>query len=114
MRFLLFVVLSSLLVSTTGCGESGNKKGNKRISRQELIEINKMLVARDSLVISYYLQSHNLEGFLLTSTGLWIKLTETGDGDKVKKGDAVELKYTVSTLDGNVVYSSEQLGACIS
>ncbi len=110
MRTLLFVVLSSLLFSTTGCGETGNKNGKKRISRQELIEINKMLVARDSLVISEYLQSQNLDGFSLTPTGLWIKVVDRGDGDDVKKDDAIEIKYSVSTLDGNVVYSSEQLG----
>ena len=46
------------------------------------------------------------EGFDKTSSGLFYKITEKGNGKKAKKGDQVAVHYTGMLLDGKVFDSS--------
>ncbi len=93
------------------------KGRNKQISEEEfnktkkpLVEVNKILVKKDSEKIAAYVKRRNWNMFE-TGTGLWYMIIEKGSGTRAKKGLYATINYKISLLDGTECYDSDILGA---
>ncbi len=88
-----------------------NNTDKRPLTPKELIGINKQLVAKDRLVIKGYVQRQGID-MQETPTGLWYKIDKMGTGEKIKEGDMISLRYTVTLLKEQVeCYSSDESGA---
>ncbi len=106
-RFLFFAVLG--LLAWSGCTQNRSAKNKQKVTREQLIAVNRMLVSRDSAIIAAYVAEENLD-LQLFPTGLWLQVDSTGRGAMAQKGQIIELDYTLSLLDGTVCYQSSELG----
>lgn len=109
-KFILAVaVLFPVIFSCSGGRSPGEEKSPAAINREELVNVNRQLVAREADLIESYSRRRgwNMEK---TGSGLHYQVYENGSGEKVETGSRVEIAYTVSLLDGTVCYSSESDG----
>lgn len=105
--FLILFTIGNPIFSGCSCNEKESNR--KLVSRQQLIEMNRALVARDSAVISKYSDKETL-GLRMFPTGFWMNIIENIDGDSIQPGDVLEMQYRVALLDGTVCYSSQERG----
>jgi FKBP-type peptidyl-prolyl cis-trans isomerase FkpA len=80
-----------------------------RVIRKSLMEVNRLLVKKDSARIAQYIKERNWD-MNETNTGLWYMIYEKGTGDKSKEGLYATINYNVELLDGSQCYSSDSLG----
>jgi FKBP-type peptidyl-prolyl cis-trans isomerase FkpA len=73
------------------------------------MEVNRLLVKKDSARIAQYIKERNWD-MNETNTGLWYMIYEKGTGDKSKEGLYATINYNVELLDGSQCYSSDSLG----
>lgn len=108
LKSLLFcAVLGFLLLNS--CTQSRTSKNKQKVTREQLIAVNRMLVSRDSAIIAAYVAKEGL-CLKLFPTGLWLLVDSTGQGAMARKGQIIELDYTLSLLDGTICYQSSDLG----
>ncbi|RSK32372.1 FKBP-type peptidyl-prolyl cis-trans isomerase [Hymenobacter metallilatus] len=62
--------------------------------------------ARDESLIKAYITDNNLTGFRRDTLGLYIAVTQPGNGVKINKGQKVSALYTGMTLDNRVFDST--------
>lgn len=82
---------------------------NKAAYKQKLVSANKGLVSLDQDKIESYVKRRNWD-MKVSETGMWYQVIPSQAGDSAKIGHVAHLKYTVSLLNGNVVYTSDSLG----
>lgn len=109
MKNIPYLFLAFVFLLSAGCG-GGNtgKEEKKRLSREQLAEINRQLLIKDRERIISYIERKGLQ-MRETETGLWIS-EDVGKQGGIKEGDKVILEYTCSLLDGTLVYDSENDG----
>ena len=78
-------------------------------TRKSLIEVNRLLVKKDSARIAEYIKTRNWD-MIQTKTGLWYMIYEKGAGRKSKEGFYATINYNLALLDGTLCYSSDSLG----
>lgn len=110
MRTAVPIILLLIMLLLLGCGNGNSNKTKRRVTREDLIAVNKVLVSRDSLVIAEYVENKGIDNIQVSSTGLWVALDSCSSVSRIVKGDAVELAYKVSFLDGEECYNSLQSG----
>ena len=76
----------------------------KPLTRSRLIEINRMLVEKDSAIIAHYNDSLGL-GLTVSSTGLWTRMHTPHDTAR-PAGGSVSIAYVVTRLNGDTLYTS--------
>ncbi len=105
-----FLALFLLLITIVGCKqkEQETPKNWKQIN-ENLIVINKYLLQEDEERVESYIERKqwNMER---TNTGLWYQITQEGKGENAKESDIVTINYTVESLDGTLIYSSDSAG----
>lgn len=106
-RAFQIVSLLVLCASLISCQEQ--KKEQRHVTKDDMIRYNQRLVHRDSCVIAAYSRAQQLDT-VPTSFGIWLTLNDEGDGEPVANGDAVELGYTISDIDGTLYYNSHKDG----
>lgn len=99
--FLMFMLL------LPGCRKPA--KPTLKITREQLIHVNRRLIQNDSIVISEYNLQQNLS-LSITPSGLWLQILEPGNGILPVSGQQVSIAFTLSLLDGTVCYTSAQSG----
>jgi FKBP-type peptidyl-prolyl cis-trans isomerase len=110
-----FFVVGILVLAVFGisCGEAP-KKQKAPLSENELekplIEANKKIIKTERQQIDDYVARHSWE-MDETGTGLLYRIYKKGDGEKADEGKTAHIKYSVSLLNGDQVYSSEELGS---
>ena len=105
----IFILIFLLILVSCNQGEKTEKKGKIRINKQEIEEINKHLVNKDTEVIKSYIKRRGWE-MNMTETGLWYMIYKKGEGEKIEEGDKVSIDYDVWLIDGTMCYSSDSLG----
>lgn len=103
------VLFSLLLASCSGKNQSGSSKSNINLTENQLIQLNKKWVAKENAEIDDFIRQKHWD-MKETPTGLRYMIYHQGDGEKAKVGDMATIAYTVSLLNGTVVYSSTQSG----
>jgi FKBP-type peptidyl-prolyl cis-trans isomerase len=103
MRPLIFIilVLSILLVLCKRTVQEIPPDFNgERIRKKEaLIRLNKYIVRRNQDLIERFVERTDPD-MKKTETGLWYRITTTGNARKVKKGDVIEYSCIIKLLDG--------------
>lgn len=89
--------------------QNEEQKSSRHLSREELLDLNEKLVRMDSMYITMYSDTMNLNA-KPTSSGLWITIHEEGSGEIIKSGQSVEIAFKISSLKGKVYYTSETDG----
>ncbi len=108
MKFKTPVIL--LCVFLVSCiGKSRRQEEEHNDTKKTLIEVNKILVKKDSEKIAGYIKTRNWD-MAETKTGLWYMIYENGSGEKSKEGLDATINYRVSLLDGPECYNSDSLG----
>ncbi|MDR2963834.1 MAG: FKBP-type peptidyl-prolyl cis-trans isomerase [Bacteroidales bacterium] len=108
--YIAFFAASLLL-----CGACSNNK-HRHISalseeqlREKSIEVNKDWVKRLQDTIALFAQK-NEWNMQASGSGLWYAISRSGNADTIRDGDLVQLAYTVSLLNGTLLYTSDSLG----
>ncbi len=100
----LYISLFSCKQETKNLTEKEYKK-----TQEALVEVNKILIKKDSEKIAGYIKRRNLD-MIETQTGLWYIIYEKGSGKKSKEGLYATINFNVSLLDGTECYSSDSFG----
>ncbi len=82
----------------------------KQKYKEPLVKINKHLVKEDIDRINGYCRRRNWK-MKLNKAGLFYDIYKKTNGDSVKTGDVVIIKYKLSLLNGKLCYTSDSLGA---
>jgi FKBP-type peptidyl-prolyl cis-trans isomerase FkpA len=102
-----------VLIVLTGCSckEGNNEEGRKSvvIGKEDMVRANQFLVGKDMDLINAYIKRRNWQ-MDFTKTGLGFEIYENGSGSQVEKGSTITIDYTLSLLDGNICYSSDEDG----
>jgi FKBP-type peptidyl-prolyl cis-trans isomerase FkpA len=111
-RLILYsFIISSSIISIVSCSGSVEKQEEKKdVSRKESLEkVNRYLVRTESEDIENYIRRH---GWVMkeTGTGLRIWIYEHGTGEQAEKGMIATLDYQTWLINGNLIYSSDELG----
>ncbi len=103
------LLLVAVLESCSGGSAPTEEERKSPVDREELVSVNRQLVAREADLIQSYAGRRNWD-MEKTGSGLHYQIYGRGDGQKIETGNQVEISYTVSLLDGTVCYSSEDDG----
>jgi len=105
---LVFFSIGTILVS---CSNEPKVITAEELARlaEPLMNVNKMLIAKDSDLIVKYAKRHSWE-LKMTKTGLWYQIYERGSDKPIKRQNIVSINYRVSLLDGTLCYTSDSLG----
>ncbi len=107
-KIILFcLLLPALLFQSCDRGKPSVKP--RKLTPEQLIDINRELIVRESERIGSYAERKGLE-MKLTDTGLWYEVEDKGRGGPVVDGSGVKLEYNCSLLDGTQCYDSQQDG----
>jgi len=98
---ILFVFL--LLFS---CKSQKEKQVNIDWNKNKSVELNKVIAAEEAIDIKLYLQRHFDWEMIATGSGLQYYIYENGEGDSLKEGDIVDIKYLVKTFDDTICYQT--------
>ncbi len=106
--FLIIFILAGIVFS---CNHGGQKSTEKRMNptNEELMQVNKILVKKDSAKIAGYVKRKEWD-MNETKTGLWYMIYKKGNGAVAHKGQVAVINYDVSLLDGTECYNSDDLG----
>ncbi len=102
-----YVVLGLLLLLVACNGKQ--KMEGRKVTPQQLLEMNKKMVGTESVIIDRYIADKALD-MKTSETGLRYSIIQSAGKPLVKTGDAVSLKYTTSLLDSTLCYSSDKNG----
>lgn len=80
-----------------------------KISKQDLMEANRLLIQKDKAKIAAYIERHELK-MEESPTGLWYCIESAGAGPLAQADDIISLRYKLSLLDGTLCYSSDEDG----
>ncbi len=100
-----------LLVALFSCRHSSDTKKNvdNKQLKESLEKVNRYLVKDESEEIDNYIRRHGLE-MIATGTGLRYAVLKHGQGQQVEQGNTVTLEYELTSITGDLIYSSEKDG----
>lgn len=105
---LIIITFITALYSCSGSAEKQEVK--KDVSSKESLEkVNRYLVRTEAEDIDNYVRRHGWK-VEETGTGLRIWIYEQGTGKQAEKGDIATINYQTLLLNGNLIYSSDELG----
>jgi gliding motility-associated peptidyl-prolyl isomerase len=112
MKKYIFGILSVLLI--TACSQQQARMPVSQTSgtfMRESIERNKKLVGREEAAIDSVIKSNPKVKYIASSKGYWYFYENQNQNDtlKPKKGDIAYFDYSISDLNGNVIYSEVEL-----
>ena len=109
----LFAVLSMFFAFGACSGDEKPTQQSKILTekqKKDIIEkINKQLISQEKEAINKYIEKSG-NNFAETGTGLRYYIVNQGDGEPIKLGDIVAMKYEKRLLNGDIVESSEENG----
>ncbi len=109
--FLLSLVLVQMSLLSS-CDEPKRKHLTARQMKayeEPLRKVNRYLVKKDEEEIRSYCQRRGWK-MQMSKTGLWYACLKETQGQQVQQGDWVEIKFSVSLLNGKTIYDSDSLG----
>jgi FKBP-type peptidyl-prolyl cis-trans isomerase FkpA len=106
---LTYCALLAFLLLFTSCHKKQPQQTKHLTTGNELIEVNRILVKKDQQRIKNYSERMGWK-MTETETGFWYGILSEGSGDNIVNGKLVTIDYTLSLLDGQLCYSSKELG----
>ncbi len=102
MKKILFSFLSGLLVlSMISCDDDTQKYADQLKAQDKLIE---EFIQRENIkVLNSFPTTWNANDYVKTESGLYFHLVEAGEGDTIRTGDNVYIRYKQKTLVENAI-----------
>lgn len=113
MRVILFLLF---IVSIISCKSPEPRKPVTRKTNtsflKKSVEINRKLIERDENKIEDIIKADTTKNYIQSQRGFWYTFDKEIKNDTVKpqKGDKLIFEYSLQELDGDVLYTKEQLG----
>lgn len=106
------ICYTAFLLLLLACGREQKMHDQQKNSfgQEELVEVNRILLKKDQQRIAAHIKRMNWN-MQETETGLWYEILQKGSGSLIASGDEITLKYSLSMLDGTMLYSSAEKGA---
>jgi FKBP-type peptidyl-prolyl cis-trans isomerase FkpA len=104
--FLVILISAQILSCNNGTDKSVN---TQKPGKNELADINSLLVQKDRERIQSYIERKNLS-MTETQSGLWYMVIKEGAGKFFAENDRVVFEYECYLLDGTRCYSSRSKG----
>ena len=104
--------LTGLLLLAVSCKEETRQARTTDhilMMDKQVIDYHHQVVRSENGEISEYISRHQWK-MIRTPTGLRYMIVRKGAGKKIIKGDEVRLKFSISLLNGNNVYTSDSPG----
>lgn len=101
-----------LLLSVFSCEEKPQKQQipvSKSEMKSSMETANRYLLNEEEEDITNYIKRHGLE-MTTTGTGLRYQIMKQGSEKRIEKGEKVVLEYELSSIAGDLLYSSEKDG----
>lgn len=81
----------------------------EREIRERLIQANKSLLQAEEQRIQEYVANRQWQ-MTTTGTGLRYWIEQEGSGDRPMEGETVQIRYAVSLLNGDLLYTANEIG----
>lgn len=108
-----FYILLLTILFLSSCSNKKTENTSNSVDKQELKtkleDINRYMLQQEITMIDDYIKNQDLD-FIRTGTGLRYVIINQNEGDLIKQGDMVTIEYEISSLDGNVIYTSANEG----
>ncbi len=109
------LVLLFLMILVFGCGQPEPRKPVQVKSGQffkQSIERSKELLAKEQQIIQQRIEKDSTATYLTSDSGFWYTFEKQSDTAtyQLKSNDEVLLSYTVMQLNGDTIYSNEEIG----
>jgi len=112
-RTTLISLMMIMIIMSCQMGEEKVQKPSKRVGKKEirenLIRANQYMVKAEEQNIKDFINRHQYQ-MKETGSGLWYQVYHQGNGLKAQKDKVAELRFTISLLNGDIVYRSEKDG----
>jgi FKBP-type peptidyl-prolyl cis-trans isomerase len=105
-----FILTASSILFFSCSGSPENQTEKKEVSSLKSLEkANRYLVRTEAEDIENYIRRH---GWTMeeTGTGLRFEIYKKGNGEQAEKGRFAILNYKTWLINGNLIYSSDELG----
>ncbi len=109
---LIFIFVLGLLLSCSAPEARRPVSQKTATIISDAIDQNKKLIALENKFIANYITQDTTKKYVTSTHGFWysyISKIKT-ENELPKIGDVVELKYNIQDLNGNDIYSTEELG----
>ncbi len=108
----VLLIFSFLYLLIGGCGQ--NKRQEQAVEKpgnyeEQLITANKKAIKTERQQIDDFVRRHHWK-LKETGTGLLYSIYESGTGARAETGKRAVIDYTVSSIAGDVFYSSDERG----
>lgn len=108
-RKILISVMGCLLLAACGSKVEVPEVSSQAPSEEALIGVNRDIVRNEGTDIRLLIQRYGWN-MQRAESGVYYEITRKGNGSLLQKGEVVQLKYTLSLMDGSKVASSEEDG----
>ena len=108
-KILILIVIFSVLYYSCNENKPPEKQINPAEYKESLINVNKKLVKSEDQQIEDYINRYNWE-MEKTGTGLRYMIYKHGNGINADNGKTAEIKYSLSLLSGENIYTSDERG----
>lgn len=100
-----------VLLCFFSCGEEPKKSVvvPKDQMKNSMEKANRYLLNEESTDIENYVRRHGLD-MVSTGTGIRYQIIRLGGGKQIEKGQKVALEYQLHSIQGELIYSSENQG----
>ena len=108
-KILMMASIGCLLLASCGSKVEVPEVASRPSDEEVLIGVNRDIVRNEGTDIRLLIRRYGWN-MQTSASGVYYEITRKGNGSLLKKGDAVQLKYTLSLLDGTRIGSSETDG----
>ncbi|MBQ2853232.1 MAG: FKBP-type peptidyl-prolyl cis-trans isomerase [Bacteroidales bacterium] len=113
MRSICYILSLFLLLISCSNEKNKNQEQMNYIDKQQIKDVledfNRQLLIQEAKMIDDYVDKQDLD-FVKTGTGLRYAIISQNEGELIKTGDMVTIEYEISSLNGDVYYSSKNEG----
>jgi len=108
-KYLGIILFLIVLASCSNQQQQNEQRINRKQIEETLLEANKQAVKVEDRQIEDYIRRKEWK-MQKTGTGLRYWIYESGNGERPVQGNIVVLEYSVRLLNGDLIYTSENLG----
>ncbi len=108
-RGCFFLLFFSLFSCTNNQPQIPANKLPKDYTKENLLEMNKVLAEKENKDIAAYIENSN-QKFTRSPLGFWYFIENPGIGRQIERGNKVHVTYNLKMLDGSVCYTPQHKG----
>lgn len=110
MKSIIIIIIFSTVFALS-CQERTVEKNTPvhNAERERMVKLNQYLLKEEVATIKAYIGRRKWK-MQQTGSGLWFEILNHGDGESIKEGQKIKIKYQLELIDGTICYSSDSTG----